>query len=254
MLQKFSGALVRRTIDRSGSLVPEHAHDWPLLSLFVIGSYSNRTEAGERFIAGPSAILYSAGAAHCNTAGPNGFEQIEVEFDPAWLRSDNLPKGPVMHWIGGKHGAEARAIADICSHEISEQSLRTALRRFLSVAPVQSRIGRPGWFDSITCHLRADPTQKVSELAREVALHPAWLGAAYKQAAGEGLTDTAARFRVERATRLLRETNLPHADVALEAGFCDQSHMIRTFRRILGRRPSAVREDKKQFRQTLQSS
>ena len=87
-----------------------------------------------------------------------------------------------------------------------------------------------------------------------MALHPTWLGAAYKQAAGEGLVDTAARFRVECATRLLRETSLPYVDVAIEAGFFDQSHMIKTFRRILGRRPSSVREDKKHFRQTLPSS
>lgn len=253
MLRKFSGALVRRTIDRSGGLVPEHAHDWPLLSLFVIGSYANQTEAGEQFIAGPSAILYSAGAAHCNTAGPNGFEQIEIEFDPAWLRFDNPPDYPVMRWIGGRAGAEARAIANICCHDTSEQSLRMALRRFMRVASFESRVRRPDWFEDVICRLRADPAKRVSELARETNLHPAWLGAAYKRTAGEGLLDTAARLRVERATRLLRETSLPYVDVAIDAGFCDQSHMIRTFHRILGRRPSAVREDKKRFRQTLQS-
>ena len=68
----------------------------------------------------------------------------------------------------------------------------------------------------------------------------AWLGAAYKQAAGEGLADTAARFRVECATRLLRETSLPYVDIAMEAGFCDQSHMIRSFRQLLGRTPSQI--------------
>lgn len=87
MMHEFSGARVRRVIDRSGARVPEHAHDWPLLSLFVMGSYSNHTEMGEQFIAGPSAVLYAAGATHCNIAGADGFEQIEIEFDPAWLRS-----------------------------------------------------------------------------------------------------------------------------------------------------------------------
>ncbi|HUA80337.1 MAG TPA: AraC family transcriptional regulator [Dyella sp.] len=233
--------------------MPQHAHDWPLLSLFVIGSYSNQTETGERFIAGPSATLYAAGAAHRNTAGPNGFEQIEIEFDPAWLRSSVLPERPVMHWLGGRNGAEARAIASMCSHEISEQSLRVVLRRFLSLASFEPQVRRPDWFDDIIRRIEADPSKKVSDLARAASMHPAWLGAAYKQAAGEGLVDTAARFRVERATRLLRETSLPYVDVAIEAGFCDQSHMIRTFRRILGRRPSAVREDKQQFRQMPES-
>jgi transcriptional regulator GlxA family with amidase domain len=61
--------------------------------------------------------------------------------------------------------------------------------------------------------------------------------------------ETAARFRVERAARSLRETNHACAYIAHEAGFCDQSHMNRTFRRSLGRTPSEVRDDRAVFRQ-----
>lgn len=61
--------------------------------------------------------------------------------------------------------------------------------------------------------------------------------------------ETAARFRVERAARLLRETDHACAYIAHEAGFCDQSHMNRTFRRLLGRAPSEVRDDRGAFRQ-----
>jgi transcriptional regulator GlxA family with amidase domain len=61
--------------------------------------------------------------------------------------------------------------------------------------------------------------------------------------------ETAARFRVERAARALRETDHACAYIAHEAGFCDQSHMNRTFRRLLGRAPSEVRADRTAFRQ-----
>jgi len=249
MLPSFSGATVRRTIDRSRASVPEHAHDWPLLSLFVIGAYSNRTEIGEEFISGPSAVLYAAGAAHRNTAGPEGFEQIEIEFDPAWLRYPRLLGSPVLRWVGGRGGAAAQALARVCSQGVNERRLMAALRRFLETAQIESRARRPDWLDDITRRLRDDPARRVSELARAAGLHPSWLGTAYRQAAGEGLMDTAARLRVERATRFLRETDLPLATVAMETGFYDQSHMIRTFRRILGRVPSAVREEKGHFRQ-----
>ena len=254
MLHEFSGVSVRRTLDRSGAEVPEHAHDWPLLSLFVMGSYSNQTELGERFISGPSAVFYAAGAAHRNLAGAEGFEQIEIEFDPAWLRSIRLPVDPVLSWIGGAGGAEAQALARACSGEVSERSLLSALRRFLKLAPFGSQLRRPDWLEDITRRLRDDPTRKVTALAEDAGLHPSWLGTAYRKAAGEGLMDAAARFRVEHASRLLRETELPFTDVALDAGFCDQSHMIRSFRRILGRLPSAVREDKKLFRQVASHS
>lgn len=248
MLRKFSGATIRRTLDRSCAEVPEHAHDWPLLSLFVIGGYSNQTELGERFISGPSAVFYSAGAAHRNTAGPDGFEQIEIEFDPAWLHA-RLPDAPVARWVGGRDGTEAQALARVCSQAVTEKRLLSALRRFLKMAPAGSRARRPDWLSDINRRLRDDPAQRVAGLAHEAGLHPSWLGTAYRDAAGEGLMDTAARLRVERATRLLRETDIPFAGIATEAGFCDQSHMIRTFRRVLGRLPSAVREEKGDFRQ-----
>ena len=249
MLQEFSGATLRRTLDRSGANVPEHAHDWPLLSLFVMGSYSNQTELGERFISGPSAVFYAAGAAHRNMAGPEGFEQIEIEFDPAWLRSVRLPRGPVLQWTGGRGAAAASGLARLCSRNVSEEDVLAALRRFLETTPPASGTVHPEWLDGVSCSLRHDPARRVAELAQEAGLHPSWLGTAYRRATGEGLMEAAARFRVEHATRLLRETDAPLTQVAMDAGFCDQSHMIRSFKRVLGRLPSAVREDRRFFRQ-----
>jgi hypothetical protein len=124
MQRKLSGASVRRVIDRSHARVPEHAHDWPLLSIFILGGHSNQTEFGERVIAGPSAILYRAGAAHRNIVGSAGFEQIEIEFDPAWLGRSLIPDAPVSRWLGGRSGAEARTLAKFCGLETDEQRLR----------------------------------------------------------------------------------------------------------------------------------
>jgi AraC-like DNA-binding protein len=249
VLRSFSGASVRRVIDRSHACVPEHAHDWPVLSLFVIGSYWNETEIGQKFIAGPSAVFYRAGAAHRNTIAAMGFEQIEIEFDPAWLGRSLLPSVPVAVWIGGRLGRQARSLAQACGTEASESRLRTALQHFLEDAshPLQRQPAQ--WIGTITRRVTEDTTLRISDLAREASRHPSWVGSAYRHATGEGLQETTARLRVERAARLLRETAEPYATIAIEAGFCDQSHMNRTFRRVLGRSPAAVREERRQFRQ-----
>lgn len=249
MLQRFNGALVRRVIDRSCARVPEHAHDWPVLSLYVMGGYSNRTEIGETLIAGPSAILYRARAAHQNTVAPAGFEQIEIEFDPAWLGRALLPDSPVSRWLGGRSGAAARALTQICAYEKDENRIRSAVQMFMENATREPARDPPRWLGAIRRRLAEDDSTNVMDLAREVRRHPSWLGTAYKRVTGEGLLETAARFRVERAVRLLRETDQPCAGIAAEAGFCDQSHMNRTFRRVLGRLPSAVRQERHGFRQ-----
>jgi AraC-like DNA-binding protein len=249
MPQRFSGVSVRRVIDRSRAEIPQHAHDWPVLSLFVMGAYTNHTEIGEEFIYGPSAILYRAGAAHHNIVGSDGFEQIEIEFDPAWLRSAAVLDMPVQRWIGRDAGSEARSLARLCGSAPTERRLHAAVEQFFerrikcSDGPATNRM------DVISQQLRCNPALKISELAKGADRHPSWLGGAYRRAVGEGLRETAARLRVERAARLLRETDLPYAIVAADTGFCDQSHMNRTFRRILGRSPSSVKEDRACLRQ-----
>lgn len=228
--------------------MPEHAHDWPVLSLFVIGSYQNETEIGERSISGPSAVFYRAGARHRNTIAAVGFEQIEIEFDPRWLGLEWLPKVPVARWIGGRTGALARCFASACEGELGEDRLREALQGFFKRANSEPKRDSAGWVGTVTRRLREDTSLRVSDLARLVGHHPAWIGSAYRQATGERLQEAAARFRVERATCLLRETDQPYASIALEAGFCDQSHMNRTFRRVLRRSPAAARQERRDFR------
>ena len=49
------------------------------------------------------------------------------------------------------------------------------------------------------------------------------------------------RLRVELAGRWLTDTDLPLAEIALAAGFCDQSHFSNLFRRIIGVTPSHYR-------------
>lgn len=247
MLQRFSGAAVRRVVDHSGTFVPEHAHDWPLLSIYVLGGYLNGTELGETTIAGPSAVFYRPGASHRNQVLNRGFEQIEVEFDPAWL-GDSLPDARVVRWIGGRAGAEARALARGCQAGLSEDRLRAAMLRLFAAAAVEGEPVPAPWVGEVAKRLNDDPHLSVGALAAKEQLHPSWLGDAYRRATGEGVQETAARLRVEQAAKLLRETELPAAIVAADAGFCDQSHMIRTFRRVLGRTPTAVREDRGLFR------
>lgn len=248
LLHEFTGALVSRTIDRSHSRVPEHAHDWPMLSLFVLGAYFNRTEVGERYVCGPSAVLYGAGARHANTVSTDGFEQIEIEFDPAWLQFSGLPLAPVVHLLGGRIGAATRAMIHACGEAMDEERFATALRRFLTIAVTQSPGSCPVWVDQVTRRLRQNAAVRVHDLAREVDRHPSWLGAAYRQAVGEGILETATRLRVEHAVRLLRETDLTYCEIANDAGFFDQSHMNRSFRRVLDRLPSTVRDEKAGFR------
>jgi len=49
------------------------------------------------------------------------------------------------------------------------------------------------------------------------------------------------RARVERAKQLLRDTDLPLADIAVDVGFSDQAHFTRCFGSVAGVSPGAWR-------------
>ncbi|HEX7914268.1 AraC family transcriptional regulator [Rudaea sp.] len=248
MLHQFSGACVRRVIDPSRTVVAEHAHEWPMISLYVMGAYRNVTERGEHEIAGPSMVFYAPRVAHRNVVGEMGFEQIEIEFDPQWLGTSALPAKELLLRVGGACGAQARTIASACATRLAEADLRSSIRRLFSIALRESGAHASAWAGDVTARLRTDPGRRIGDLAREVGRSPAWIGPAYRHSSGEGLQQAAARFRVERAARLLRESDRGFADIAAEAGFCDQSHMNRTLRRLLGRSPTAIRADREAFR------
>jgi transcriptional regulator GlxA family with amidase domain len=122
--------------------------------------------------------------------------------------------------------------------------LAQATSHFLALASAEPAGARPEWLPFVTDSLSLQSPPSTAAIADRLKLHPAWLARAYRSAVGEGISDTLRRKRVEHATRLLRTSELPAAMVAQEAGFCDQSHMNRSFRALLGRTPCSIREEK----------
>lgn len=64
---------------------------------------------------------------------------------------------------------------------------------------------------------------------------------AFRQSVGIPPHGYLVQRRVERARHLLRKTDLPLSEIALAAGFSDQSHFARHFRRLTGTSPSVAR-------------
>jgi AraC family transcriptional regulator len=64
---------------------------------------------------------------------------------------------------------------------------------------------------------------------------------AFKQSMGMTATNYIAGRRIERAKRMLEETELPISEIALRSGFSSQSHFTTAFRRLAGATPKAFR-------------
>jgi AraC family transcriptional regulator len=79
------------------------------------------------------------------------------------------------------------------------------------------------------------------EIARAAGLSPTHFARQFRRTTSEPPHRYLIRLRIERATRLLRETNQGVADIAFACGFANQEHMTRLFRQHLGTTPGAYR-------------
>ena len=79
----------------------------------------------------------------------------------------------------------------------------------------------------------------LAELAGQAGLSPSYLIRSTVRATGLTPHGHVLRARVEQARRLLL-AGVPADEAALDAGFCDQAHLIRQFRRHFGVTPGAI--------------
>ena len=72
-------------------------------------------------------------------------------------------------------------------------------------------------------------------------MHPVAFARAFRRRYGRSPGEYLRECRLERAAGLLRDRRLSLADIAARAGFVDQSHFTRSFRRGFGCTPGAWR-------------
>jgi AraC family transcriptional regulator len=91
-------------------------------------------------------------------------------------------------------------------------------------------------------HARFAENLTLSEVARVVGVHPVHLAQMFHKTYNCTVGEYMRRLRIEYACHELATSQKPIVDIALAAGFCDQSHFTRTFKRSTGLAPSQYRE------------
>jgi len=105
----------------------------------------------------------------------------------------------------------------------------------------------PGTLRRIREHIEANLEADIDlEVLADIAgLSRCHFARAFKQSAGVTPHSYLMYRRLGRAQRLLAETDLSLAEIALATGFSDQSHFSRRFRELLDVSPSAFRRSKR---------
>ena len=131
--------------------------------------------------------------------------------------------------------------------EMDDDSLR-ALEQALLDGRSVTNSGRtfPKWLERVRNILEqrfAEPF-KLSEIAAEAGVHPVHLAREFRKHYGTSVGEYLRRVRIEYACRELMGSNAAVTNIAFAAGFADQSHFSRTFKRLCGTTPGRYRASK----------
>lgn len=81
----------------------------------------------------------------------------------------------------------------------------------------------------------------VSMLSSIAGLSRSHFSQAFRRSVGRTPHEHIVRLRIERAKRLMVDSDFTLTEIALETGFCDQAHFTNTFRRSVGVTPTGWR-------------
>jgi AraC-like DNA-binding protein len=234
---------------------PLHSHDHLCLGLMRRGEYTSRYGLRRYRPRGGDVIFVNPGDVHDGRPSggvgraytmleiePAAYERIcldsvgrsWVDFPQSVVRSAPV-RAALAAWLKALAGASAEVEREAAAILIGSLSLAESRAQShpRSSVDLAARVKR-------LLMEQDGPADSIGELAGKVGASRFRLIRAFKTAFGETPEGFRRQLRVQRARSLLPGSEAL-ASIAARAGFADQSHMTREFRRVTGLTPGAYR-------------
>jgi AraC family transcriptional regulator len=233
--------------------LPSHYHDRASVFVIVEGALEERMTSSA-FDCSPGTLLAKPpGERHSDQVSPRGARAIAIEYldDVESSRMAAMTPASVVHRVmplalglANQIASEMRAEDSASSLSLEGLALELSSHVLRSARQETDRVV-PLWLMQIRDMVRDEsmtilPT--LSQIAERVQRHPAYVARAFRRSFGCSIGTWARTSRLEWAARQLVTTSTPISVIAMRAGFFDQSHFSRAFRRHTRVTPLAYRE------------
>jgi len=233
----------------AGSHLPRHAHERAYFCLNHGGSYSEAYGRRRRVCRPGMVVFHPAGETHSETHH-TAVASLNVEVGASWLQRladmGRTLDSPIEREDADLVQAATLLLAELGRRDpdatVAIESLTWEILFALSGEPTATGKA-PRWLLSARDLLDGYLDQPISlrGLAREAGVHPVHFAAAFRRFHGCSVGEYVRRRRLQYARRRLADPEVPLARIAAEAGFADQSHLTRTFKRFTGMTPHHYR-------------
>jgi AraC family transcriptional regulator len=246
------GGLVLAEVEyEAGQRVHRHQHPHARFVLVLRGSMTETRGGEETDTYGASTLLFRRGdEPHSFHASPSGATCLIVDMDPSWLararehapllaRSTALRGGLVLHLAQRLYG-EFRLRDDVSRLAIESLALGVLAEASRRVSRAADRL--PAWLQLALMLIEQHFTEPLplAVVARRVGVHPVHLARTFRRVYRTTFAAYVRQLRIDFARRELAGA-AALSDIACAAGFCDQSHFTRCFKRDTGLTPAEYR-------------
>ena len=245
-----SGISLSQVLYRAKRSCRTHSHPRAFFALLLRGGY--REKCGDReFAYEPHTLgFHPFGLTHADETHANT-RFFLVEMGDHWvrrLREYAPPHALLPGTCGGQAASLAMRLyaefrrAPACSPLLVEGIVLEMLANIARAKEVRET-HKPRWLQTVVDLLHSDFSHNwtLEEIACRVDVHPAHLSRVFRRTYGENLGQYLNRIRIRFATQKLSMSDAPLSDVALAAGFYDQSHLTRVFKKLTGTTPGHLR-------------
>ncbi len=235
-----------------GLRVPPHSHERAHFCLLLEGRYEENC-GKQILVRKPGTLaLMASGTIHSNRIHSTGIRFFSIEMTPFWVdRASGHLKfsrglthfdNGSLPWLAMRLYREFRSQDDVAPLAIEG----LALEMLAGVARASSHVSENGsdhWLRKAEgfLHERFHESISLADVATFAQVHPVSLARAFRRTYHCTVGEYVRKLRIELACAKLSASDVSLVEIAFSAGFSEQSHFCRTFKRLTGLTPSEYR-------------
>lgn len=233
--------------------LPKHSHSHACFSVMLTGAMTeNYGKTSLDWIA-RNVGFNPPHEEHSNIIHISGASFFIVEVSPDWLRrareySMNLDKSAtfregIVNWLGFRLYNEAQQLDEV-SQLVIEGLMLEMMGEVARFDAKQKLDKSPPWLKQVRelIHAQFAEPLSVSSIAKTIDIHPVHLARTFRKHYRSTIGDYVRRLRIEFASREICKSEASLAEIAVNAGFYDQGHLSRSFKRLIGMTPAQYRK------------
>jgi AraC family transcriptional regulator len=234
-------------------ILPAHVHERTVVAITLRGGWDSVLDRRPRVSAVGMVLTEPAGERHANHFDDGGAQVLAIQPDSKRVEAFE-PWGGLLNRVNHFQSSDALSLARRLTSEIRfpDAALPLAVES-LSLEILMAAARRRGshrggtaplWLRRVADYLHDSFLDRPSmvDLTSIAAVHPGHLAREFRRHFHVPIVTYLRRLRLDWAAERLTMTCLSIAEIAIAAGFADQSHFTRAFRRHTGRSPQEFRQ------------